>query len=180
MWELNYKESWAPKDRCFWTVVLEKTLESPLDCKEIQPVHPKGNQSWIFIGRTDTEAETPILWPPDAKNWLTEKTSMLAKIEGGRRRGWRGWDGWMASPTRWTWIWVGFGGWWWTGRPGMLQSTGLQSQTRLSDWTELYIVSLSEPPIFFYILSFLYISLPEMPLGIAGSHKGTRLPVQET
>ena len=71
MWELDYKESWAPKNWCFWTVVLEKTLEGPLDCKEIQPVHPKGNQSWIFIGRTD--AETPILWPPDAKNWLIRK-----------------------------------------------------------------------------------------------------------
>ena len=76
-----------PKNRCFQTVVFEKTLESPLDCKEIQPVHPKGNQSWIFTGRTDTEAEIPILWPPDAKNWLTEKTLMLGKIEGGRKRG---------------------------------------------------------------------------------------------
>ena len=73
MWELDYKESWVPKNWCFWTVVLEKTLESPLDCKEIQPVHPKGNQSWIFIGRTDAAAETPILWPPDAKNWLIGK-----------------------------------------------------------------------------------------------------------
>ena len=70
MWELDYKESWALKNWCFWTVVLEKTLESPLDSKEIQPVHPKGNQLWIFIGRTDAEAETPILWAPDAKNWL--------------------------------------------------------------------------------------------------------------
>ena len=73
MWELDYKENWAPKNWCFWTVVLEKTPESPLDCKEIQPIHPKGNQSWIFIGRTEAEAETPILWPPDAKNWLTGK-----------------------------------------------------------------------------------------------------------
>ena len=73
VWELDYKESWVLKNWCFWTVVLEKTLESPLDCKEIQPVHPKGNQSWICIGRTDVEAETPVLWPPDAKNWLTEK-----------------------------------------------------------------------------------------------------------
>ena len=71
--ELDYKESWVPKNWCFWTVVLEKTLENPLDCKEIQPVHPKGNQSWIFIGRTDVEAETPILWPPDARNWLIWK-----------------------------------------------------------------------------------------------------------
>ena len=73
MWELDYKESWALKNWCFWTVVLEKTLESPLDCKEIQPVRPKGNQIWIFIGRTDVEAETPILWPPNAKNWLIWK-----------------------------------------------------------------------------------------------------------
>ena len=73
MWELDYKESWAPKNWCFWAVVLEKTLESPLDCKEIQPVHPKGDQSWVFIGRTDAEPETPVLWPPDAKNWLIGK-----------------------------------------------------------------------------------------------------------
>ena len=73
MWELDYKESWAPKNWCFWTVVLEKTPESPLDSKKIQPVHPKGNQSWIFIRRTDVEAETPVLWPPDVKYWLTGK-----------------------------------------------------------------------------------------------------------
>ena len=73
MWELDYKESWVPKNWCFWTVQLEKTLETPLDCKEIQPVYPKWNQSWIFIGRTDAEAETPILWPPDGKNWLMWK-----------------------------------------------------------------------------------------------------------
>ena len=89
MWELGYKESWALKNWCFWTVVLEKTLESPLDCKETQPVHPKGDKSWLFIGRTDVEAETPILWPPDVKNWLTEKILMLGKIEDGRRRGWQ-------------------------------------------------------------------------------------------
>ena len=89
IWELDYKETWAPKNCCFWTVVLEKTLESLLDCKEIQLVLPKGNQSWIFIEKTDAEAETPILWPPDAKNWLIEKTLMLGMIEGGRRRGWQ-------------------------------------------------------------------------------------------
>ena len=87
MWELDYKESWAPKNWCFWTVVLEKTLESPLDCKEIQPVNPKGSQPWIFIGKTDAEA--PILWLPDANNWLMEKTLMVGKIEG---RKWRGWQ----------------------------------------------------------------------------------------
>ena len=89
MWELDYKEGWVPKNWFFWSVVLEKTFESPLDCKEIQPVYPKGNQSWIFIGRTDAEAETPVLWPPDAKNYSLEKTLILGKIEGGRRRGWQ-------------------------------------------------------------------------------------------
>ena len=79
MWELDYKESWVPKNWCFWTVVLEKTLESPLDYKEIQAVHPKGNQSWIFIGRTDAEAKASILWPPDAKNWLFVKDTVAGK-----------------------------------------------------------------------------------------------------
>ena len=79
MWELDYKESWAPKNWCLWTVVLEKTLESPLDCKEIKLVHPKGNQSWIFIGRTDAEAETPVFWPPDPKNWLIWKNPDAGK-----------------------------------------------------------------------------------------------------
>ena len=73
MWELDHKESWVLKNWCFWTVVLEKTLESPFDCKEIQPVNPKGNHSWVFVGRTDAETETPVLWPPDAKNWLIGK-----------------------------------------------------------------------------------------------------------
>ena len=79
MWELDHKESWVPKNWCFWTMVLEKTHESPLDCKEIQPVHPKGNQCWIFIGKTDDEAETPILWPPDVKNWLIRKDTDAGK-----------------------------------------------------------------------------------------------------
>ena len=82
MWELDYKESWAPKNWCFWTVVLEKTPESPLEYREIQPVHPKGNQSWIFIGRTDVEAETPILWPLDVKNWLIWKAPDAGKDWG--------------------------------------------------------------------------------------------------
>ena len=89
MWELAYKESRVLKNWCFWTVVLEETLKCPLDCKEIQPVHPKGNHSWIFIGRTDADAETPILWPSDLENNSFEKTLMLGKIEGRRRRGWQ-------------------------------------------------------------------------------------------
>ena len=87
LWELEYKESWVPKNWCFWTVVLEKTLESPLDCKEIQPVHSKGNQSWIFIGRTDVETETPILWPPDAKSWLIGKDPEAGKDWGQEEKG---------------------------------------------------------------------------------------------
>ena len=136
MWELDCEESWAVKNCCFWTVVLEKTLESPLDCKEIQPVHPKGDQSRMFIQRTDVEAETPILWPPDAKHWLIWKYLMRGKIEAEGEGDNREWDGWMASPTQWTWIWVSSRSWWWTGRPGVLQSTRLQRVRH--DWvTEL-------------------------------------------
>ena len=106
MWELDYKESWMLKNWCFWTVVLEKTLESPLDCKKIQPVHLKGNQSWIFIGRTDAEAETPILWLPDAKNWLTGNNWCWVRLKAGGKGDNRGWYGWMTSPTQWAWIWA--------------------------------------------------------------------------
>ena len=87
MWELDCEEGWVPKNWCFWTVVLEKTLESLLDYKEIQPVHPKGNQSWVFFGRNDAKAETPILWPPRAKSWLIGKDLMLGGIRGRRRKG---------------------------------------------------------------------------------------------
>ena len=106
MLELDHEESWVQKNLCFWTVVLEKTFESPLDCKEIKPVSPKGNQSWIFIRRTYAEAEAPILWPPNGKNWLLRKDPDAGKIEGLRRRGNRGWDDWMASPTWWAWVWT--------------------------------------------------------------------------
>ena len=115
-------------------MVLEKTLESPLDYKEIKPVNPEGNQSWIFIERTNAEAEAPVLWPPDAKNWLIGKDP-----DGGKdwRQDYnRGWDGWMASLTQWTWVWASSGSWWWTEKPGVLQSLGSQRVRR--DWaTEL-------------------------------------------
>ena len=129
IWELDYKENWVLKNWCLWIVVLEKTLESPLDCKEIQPVHPKGDQCWVFIGRTDVEAETPILWPPDMKSWLIWKDPDAGKDWGQEEKGTTGWDGWMASPTQWTWVWVSSGSWWWTGKPGILRSMGSQSQT---------------------------------------------------
>ena len=115
MWELDYKESWAPKNWCFWIAVLEKTLESPLDCKEIKPVHFKGNQTWIFIGKTDAEAEAPVLWPSDVKNWLIGKDPNAGKdLKEGEEGDNRGWEGWRASSVRWTWVWASFWSWWWT------------------------------------------------------------------
>ena len=127
MWELDYKESWAPKNWCFWTVVLEKTLDSPLDCMEIQPVHPKGDQSWVFIGRTDVEAETPNI----LATWCEELTHLKRpwcweRLKVGEEVDNRGWDGWMTSPIQWPWVWVNSGNLWWTGRPGVPQSMGLQ------------------------------------------------------
>ena len=134
MWEFDYEESWALKNWCLWTVVLEKTLESPLDCKEIQPVHAEGDQPWDFFGRNDAKAETPVLWPPQ-RLWCWEELG--AGGEGDDR----GWDGWMASLTQWMWVWVNSGSWWWTGRPGMLQFMGslrvrYDWATELK-WTEL-------------------------------------------
>ena len=114
-------------------MVLEKTLESPLGCNEIKLDNPKGNQSWIFTGRTDAEAEAPILWQPDAKNWLIGKDPDAGKDWRQEEKGTT--DGWMASLTQWTWVWANSRSWWWTGRPGMLQSTG--SQRTGYYWTEL-------------------------------------------
>ena len=113
MWELNYKESWVPKNWCFWTVVLEKTLENPLDCKEIQPVHPEENQPLILIGRPDTEDEAPVVWPPDVKNWLIWKDPDAGK-DWGQDKKWTTEDE-MASLTRWTCVWVNTRSWWWQG-----------------------------------------------------------------
>ena len=123
MWELDCEESWVPKNWCFWTVVLEKALESALDCKEIQPVNSKGNQPWIFIGTTDAKAEALIFQPPDVKNWLTGEDPEAGKDWGQEEK--RAWDGWMASSTQWTWVWANSGREWRTGKPGMLQSMGL-------------------------------------------------------
>ena len=136
MWELDYKESWVPKNWCFWAVVLQNTLESLLDCKEIQPVHPKGNQSWIF--RKDW------CWSWNSNtlaNWCEELTHCKRpwcweRLKAGGEGDDRGWDGWMASLTWWIWVWVSSRSWWWTGHPGELQSMGLQRVGH--DWvTEL-------------------------------------------
>ena len=127
IWELDYKEIWPLKNWCFWTVLLEKTLMSPLDCKEIQPVHPKGNQSWVFIGGTDIEAETLIIWPPDAKRWFTGKDPDVGSDWGQEKKGtteheMAGWHHWLDGHE--------FGlnsrSWWLTGRPGVLQFMGYQ------------------------------------------------------
>ena len=133
MWELDYKESWAPKNWCFWTVVLEKTLENPLDCKEIQPVHPKGNKSWILTGRTDVEAgnsNTLATWFEELTHW--KRPWYWERLKVGGEGDDRGWDGWMVSLTQWTWVWVNSRSWWWIGRPGVLQSMG--SQRVRHDW----------------------------------------------
>ena len=132
----------ALKNWCFWTVVLQKTLESPLDCKEIQPVHPKGDQSWVFFGRNDAEAETPILWPTHVKSWLIRKDPDAGRDWGQEEKGMTedemaGWHHWINGH----WVWVNSRSWWWTGRPGVLWFMGLQRVgqdwvTELN-WTEL-------------------------------------------
>ena len=117
MWELDYKENWAPKNCCFWTVILGKTFESPLDCKEIQPVHPKGNQSF-----TDFQYFVHVMWRTDSleKPWCWER------LNTGREGNDRGWDGCMTPPIWWIWIWARSGSWWWTGKPAVLQSMASQ------------------------------------------------------
>ena len=154
--ELDHKESWVSKNWCFWTVGLEDTLESPLNCKEIQPVHPKGNQSWIFTGRTDAEAETPNLWPPDVKNWLIWKGPDSGKDWRWEKKGMTedemaGWH-----PDSMDMNWVNSGSLWWTVRPGMLQSMGSQrvrhnSATELN-WTPGVPNGLCEPGQFHWLL----------------------------
>ena len=143
MRESDHKESWAPKNWYFWTVMLEKTLESPLDCKEIQPVHPKRNQSWIFTGRTDAEAEAPILWPPDEKNWLIGKDSDAEKDWRQEEKGttedeMAGWHHWIYGPeSEWT---LGVG----DGQGGLVcwDSCGRKDldTTEQLNWTELVII----------------------------------------
>ena len=139
MWELDCEESWAPKNWCFWIVVLEKTLESPLDCKEIQSVHLKGNQSWTFIGRTDAEVEISNIlatWCNELTHW--KRPWCWERLKAGGEGDEKGWDGWMVSLTKWTWVWASSRSWWWTGKHGLLQSIGSQRVGAwMRDWTEL-------------------------------------------
>ena len=132
MWKLDCEEGWVLKNWCFWTVMLEKTLESPLDCKEIQSVHSEGVQPWDFFGRNDAKAETPVLWPPlceELTHW--KRLWCWEGLGAGGEGDDRGRDGWMASLT-WTWVWVNSGSWWWTGRPGVL---GFMRSKRVGhDW----------------------------------------------
>ena len=153
-WELDYKESWVPKNWCFWSAVLEKTLESPLN-RKIKPVNLKGNQSWIFIGRTNAEAETPVIWPPVGKNWLTGKDPDAGKDWRQEKKGMTedemvGWHHWLNGHGC-----VESGSWWWTGRPGVLWFMGSQSRTRLSDWTEMMY-------IYIHIYVYIYIRHPDV------------------
>ena len=165
MWELDYNENWALKNWCFWTVVLEKTLENPLDSKEIQPVHPKGDQSWIFTGRIDVEGETPILRPPDAKSWLIGPWCW-ERLKAGGEGDDRGWDGWMASLTQWRWVWVNSRSWWWTGRPGVLRFMG--SQRVGHDWaTELKWLNVLLTDTFRILFSFSHWILPSTSILIS-------------
>ena len=146
MWDLDYKEVWTQKYWCFWTVVLEKTLESPLDCKETKAWNPKGNLSWIFIRRTDAESEAPILWPPDVKSLTHLKRPWCwERLQAGGIGDDRGWDGSMASPTQRTWVWASSTRWWRTGKLGVLQSMGsqrvrqnLRTEQQQQDWQYSY------------------------------------------
>ena len=133
MWELDCEEGWAPKSWWFWTVVLEKTLESPLDCKEIQPVHSEGDQPWDFFGRNDAKAEAPVLWPPHVKSWLIGKDCDAGRDWGQEKKGttedeMTGWHHWLDGHE----LWVYSRSWWWTGRPGVLRF--MVSQIVRHDW----------------------------------------------
>ena len=141
MWELDCEESWAPKNWCFWTVVLKKTLESPLDCKEIKPVNPKGNQSWILIGRIDAEAETPMLWPPDVKHWLIWRPWCWGRWKAGGEEDDRGWDGWMASLNQWTCVWASSRRWRRIGKTSVTATHRVtKNWTWLRGWTTIAIL----------------------------------------
>ena len=180
MWELDYKESWALENWCFWTVVLKKTLESPLDCKKIQPVNPKGNPKVLNVHWKDWwwswNSNTLATWCKEPTHWK--------RLKAGGEGDDRGWDGWMASPMRWTWVWVGSGSWWWTGKPGMLQSMGSQRVghdwvTELTDWWFPAHSAPSSNPGFLppktFIYAFLSPQVIRLPLALCLLPDGTYL-----
>ena len=145
VWDTQGEELYSWEENQQWNFIFQilklppKTLEYPLDCKEVKPVNPKGNKSCIFIERTDAEAEAPILWSPDAKNWLIQKRPWCwEKLKAGKGDD-KGWDGWMPSSTRWTWVWASSGSPWWTGKSAVLQCMGLQRiRHNWVNWTELH------------------------------------------
>ena len=160
MWELDHKESWALKNWCFWTVVLEKTLENPLDCKEIQPVHPKGNQSWIVIGRTDAEAETLATWCEEMTHW---KRPWCWEGLGAGEGDDRGSDGWMASVTWWTWVWVSPRIWWWTGSLVCCSLWGCK-ESGTTEWLNWFSVFMRCP-------LWMYPGTPPQWIHVFGHHQ---------
>ena len=140
MWELDHKKSWMLNNWCFWTVVLEKTLESPLNCREIKLVNPKGNQSCIFIRKTDAETEAPIFnhWYEEPTRW--KRPWCWERFRVGGEEDDRGRDGWMEFLIQWTWVWASSSSWWWARKFGLLKSIGSQSQIQLSKWMDKYKV----------------------------------------
>ena len=163
MWELNCEESWVLKNWCFSTVVLEKTLESPLDCKEIQPVHSKGDQSWVFLEGLMLKLKLQYFGHLMRRVDSLEKTPVWEGLGAGREGVDRGWDGWMVSQTQWIWIWVNSGIWWWTGRPDVLQFMGSQRvgyewEIELN-WTEYLITFRILKLNLNYLLWFCLLSL---------------------
>ena len=155
MWEWDCEESWAPKNWCLWTVVLDKTLASPLDCKKIQPVHPKGDQTWVLLEGLMLRLKFQYFGYLMQRVDSLEKTLMLGGIGPGGEGDNRGWDSWVASPSQWTWVWVNSGSWWWTGRPGLLQFMGSQraDMPERLNWTDTPVESW---PIHLIILWITY------------------------
>ena len=134
-----------------------KRLLKVLDCKEIQPVHPEGNRSWIFIGRTDAEAEAPILWPPDANNWLIRRPWSWERLKAEGEGDDRGWDGWMASPTQWTWVWVSSGSWWW-----MCCSPWGRKESDITEWLNWFQSGMCSYTYVLYTRHLISLSCPPL------------------
>ena len=182
---LDYKESWTWKNWCFWIDASEQWCwRRLLDRKEIQLVNAKGNQSWAFIERTDAEAETPVLWAPGVKNWLMKRPWCWESLKAGGEGDDKRWDGWMASPIQWTWVWASSRSWWWTGKPGELQSMG--SQRVRHNWVTQLNWSLKRSKISIWcramLSHFRCVWLQPMDCGQPGSsvHESFQARILET